>query len=98
MADKAWVVWYEDADGPGDPGIYLSQASAEIRIKELLESVLGTIESDIALEEEDQESVNDIRQLIAQGDIMGAHGEWKILEEAVASDELIHVMESEITP
>lgn len=98
MADKAWVVWYEDAEGPGDPSVYLSQASAEVRIKDLIESVLSTVEEQIALDEDEVERLNDIKQLIAQGDIMGAHGEWKTLEEEIASDEMIHVMQAEIIP
>jgi hypothetical protein len=99
MADKAWVIWYEDAEGPGDPGIYLSQASAEARIKSLLESVIGGIEdSGIALDEEEVEILNDVKQSIAQGDIMGAHGEWLGFEELTGTDEKIRVMQSDVTP
>jgi hypothetical protein len=99
MADKAWVIWYEDAEGPGDPGIYLSQASAEARIKSLLESVIGGIEdSGIALDEDEEQILNDVKQLIAQGDIMGAHSEWLGFEDLTGTDEKIHVTQSEITP
>jgi hypothetical protein len=99
MADKAWVVWYEDAEGPGDPGIYLSQASAEARIKSLLESIIGGIEhSEITLDAEEEEMLNDIKQSIARGDIMGAHGDWKGFEELTGTDEKIHVMSADITP
>lgn len=105
MADKAWIVWYEDPASPGDPHIFLSQASAEARIKELLIDIIGDLEREFDFSEEADEErqeqgsqLNDVKQLLAQGDIMGALEEWKAFSEGFMPDQNVIVRRADIIP
>lgn len=105
MADKAWVVWYEDPTSPGDPHVFLSQASAEARIKDLLTDIIGDLERDFDFSDEADEErqeqgsqLNDVKQLLAQGDVMGAHEAWEVFAGDFMPDQNVIVRRADVTP
>lgn len=105
MAERAWIVWYEDPESSGDPHIFLSQASAEARIKELLIDIIGDLERDFDFSEEagdereEQGSqLNDVKQLLAQGAVMEALEEWKAFAESFLPDQNVIVRRADIIP
>ena len=90
---------------PEDPQVFLSQESAEARIKELLTDIIGDLErkfdfSDEADEERQEQGslLNDVKQLLAQGEVMGAHEAWGIFVDDFMPDQSVLVRQADIIP
>ncbi len=46
MAKRAWIIWYEDREGPGDRHVFKTKKGAEKRISDLLMSVLREVDDE----------------------------------------------------
>jgi hypothetical protein len=96
MPKEGWVIWYEDASGPGDLGIYLSEQAAKKRTSELLLDLVGDLEEEAGPKEWEPEDTFTpdarkvtvaIRAEIDSNRVWEAHAIWEdFLEEYGPSD------------